>query len=232
MQYQKVIEQLGYSPREAKVYLASLRLGEAHISDIAEKVHMPRTSVQAIVDRLHADGLINFYVMRRYKYWVAENPAHILALLQKKEEILQEAIPALAEIRKQARLKTYNKKPEEVLSQVTNCLSNAVHPTLISDNDCTVMYVNKAWEQLFGYTLDEVVGKDTRMFDSGKTPREVELAMWKSLNKHRLFQSCDIVDKKKNGTLFSMQTTIFSLRLGETFFYVQLLEELPPNPVE
>jgi len=38
MQYQKVIEQLGYSPREAKVYLASLRLGEAHISDIAEKV--------------------------------------------------------------------------------------------------------------------------------------------------------------------------------------------------
>lgn len=227
MQYQKVIEQLGYSPREAKVYLASLRLGEAHISDIAEKVGMPRTSVQAIVDRLHADGLVNFYVMRRYKYWVAENPEHILFLLQKKEEALQEALPALTEIRKMARRKSFTSNSKELFSQISTCLSNAVQPTLVADDDCTIQYVNQAWEHLFGYTLEEVKGKDTRILSSGETDRSVYKKMWQALNKRQMFQSPEIIDKKKDGTFFSAQTTIFSIKLGETFFFAQILEEKP-----
>jgi PAS domain S-box-containing protein len=226
MQYQKVIEKLGYSPREAKVYLASLRMGEAHISDIAEKVNMPRTSVQAIMDRLHADGLVNFYVMRRYKYWVAENPKHILFNLQKKEEILLEAIPALTEIRKMARRKSYNKNSEEVFTRVVNCLSSAVQPTLVADDDCAIQYVNHAWEQLFGYTLQEVKGKETKLLSSGNTDPEVYQNMWRCLNKRHMFQSNKIIDKKKDGSIFSMQTTIFSVKLGETYFFVQILEEI------
>jgi len=227
MQYQKVIEQLGYSPREAKVYLASLRLGEAHISDIAEKVGMPRTSVQAIMDRLHTDGLVNFYVMRRYKYWAAESPEHILFRLQKKEEALLEAIPALTEIRKMARRKSYQKRPDEIFSQVASCLSNVVHPVLVADDDSTIQYVNHAWENQFGYTYEEVRGKATNMLSSGKTDPAVYQKMWQSLNKRQMFQSTAIVDKKKDGTLFSMQTTIFSIKLSETFFFVQILEEIP-----
>ena len=226
MQYQKVIEKLGYSPREAKVYLASLRLGEAHISDIAEKAGMPRTSVQAIMDRLHADGLVNFYVMRRYKYWVAENPEHILFNLQKKEEILLEAIPALTEMRKMARRKAYNENSEEMFSRVTNCLSSAVQPMLVADDDCSIQYVNHAWEHLFGYTLEEIKGKETRILSSGKTDPAVYKAMWRCLNKRCMFQSEDVIDKKKDGTLCTMRTTIFSIKLGETYFFVQILEEI------
>jgi len=229
MQYQKVIEQLGYSPREAKVYLASLRLGEAHISDIADKVGMPRTSVQAIMERLHADGLVNYYVMRRYKYWVAENPQHILFNLQKKEEILQDAIPALTEIRKMARRKVFNKKPEELFSQISNCLSNSVQPTLVADDDCTIRYVNHAWEELFGYSLEEVRGKETKLLSSGETDPGVYKAMWRCLNKRHMFQGGEIIDKKKDGTLFTLQTTIFSIKLAETYFFVQILEEKDPE---
>jgi len=228
MQYQKVIEQLGYSPREAKVYLASLRLGEAHISDIAEKVGMPRTSVQAIMDRLHADGLVNFYVMRRYKYWVAENPKHILFNLQKKEEALLEAIPALSEIRKMASRKSYKENAEEVFSRVSDCLTNAVQPTLVADDDCGIRYVNHAWEELFGYTLAEVKGKETKLLASSKTDPAIYKEMWECLNKRHMFQSDTIIDKKKDGSLFSLKTTIFSIKLGETYFFVQILEEITP----
>jgi len=226
MQYQKVIEQLGYSSREAKVYLASLRLGEAHISDIAEKVHMPRTSVQAIMDRLHEDGLVNFYVMRRYKYWVAENPQHILFNLQKKEEALLEAIPALSEIRKMARRKAFKENSEEVFSRISNCLANSVQPALVTDDDCGILYVNHAWEELYGYVLSEVKGRETNLLSSGKTEPAVYKEMWKCLNKRHMFQSDVIVDKKKDGTLFSLKTTIFSIKLCETYFFVQILEEV------
>src|SRR3989344_4938637 len=96
MQAQKIIEQLGFSAKEAKVYLAALNLGEAHISDIAEKVKLPRTSAQMIVDKLHKEGLMNFYVMRRYKYWTAEKPERLMMLLQEREAILRSAMPNLS----------------------------------------------------------------------------------------------------------------------------------------
>lgn len=37
MQTQKIIEQLGYSSKEAKVYLVALSLGDCHVSDISKK---------------------------------------------------------------------------------------------------------------------------------------------------------------------------------------------------
>ena len=62
MQTQKIIEQLGYTQNEAKVYIAALSLGECHVSDIAGKLKLPPSSVGVIVERLHKDGLMNFYV--------------------------------------------------------------------------------------------------------------------------------------------------------------------------
>src|SRR3989344_8904944 len=103
MQIQKVIEQLGYTLKEAKVYLAALGLGESHISDIAARVKMPRSSVQSIVDGLHKDGLMNFYVQRRYKYWIAENPERLLANHKRREEAMRAAMPELTALRKATR---------------------------------------------------------------------------------------------------------------------------------
>ena len=113
MQNQKVIEQLGYSPKEAKVYLASLSLGEAHISDIADKAKIPRSTAQVIVDRLQKDGLMNFYVMRRYKYWVAEKPERLLDMLKQREAIIETALPKLVAIRQESKIevmKVYTKR--------------------------------------------------------------------------------------------------------------------------
>lgn len=225
MQYQKIIEQLGYSRKEAKVYLASLRLGEAHISDIAYKVEMPRSTVQAIVDRLHEDGLMNFYVMRRYKYWVAANPKLLLKSLQRKEELIEEAIPALVEMRKLARQKNYNKKPLHPISQISISTNNAAQAMLVADKEGVIQFVNTEWEKLFGYTIDEVRGKETRMLSSGETPKEVYEELWYSVINRGLFQTDRVIDKKKDGTLFKMKTSIFSLEHGDQVYFVQVLEE-------
>jgi PAS domain S-box-containing protein len=225
MQYQKVIEQLGYTPREAKVYLASLRLGEAHISDIAQKVQLPRTSAQVIVDKLHADGLMNFYIMRRYKYWVAENPERLLTNLKKREENIEAALPALAEMRKIARQKKHNKDPEHAVNMMKVCADNFNQPMLVADEEALIVYVNTAWEKQFGYVLDEVQNKSTKMLASGKTKPHVYKAMWQALDNGRLFQTSEVVDKRKDGSLFSTQTTVLIMEHGETKYFVQVLEE-------
>lgn len=95
MHIQKYIEQLGYRRNEVRVYLASLGLGEATISEIAEKAQLPRTSVQTIVGKLHRKNLLNFYLRRRRKYWVAENPEKLLIDFRAKEAALKEIMPQL-----------------------------------------------------------------------------------------------------------------------------------------
>lgn len=99
MHLQKSIEQLGYKPNEAKIYLAALSLGEATISEIAQKAKIPRTTVQLLLLNLQRDGLINFYVKKRRRLWLAENPEKLLIRLKEKEVFLKEVMPQLQALR-------------------------------------------------------------------------------------------------------------------------------------
>lgn len=228
MQNQKVIEQLGYSPNEAKIYLASLSLGEAHISDISAKVKMPRSTVQVIVERLHEAGLMNFYIMRHHKYWVAEKPERLLEIMKKREATMEAALPELSSLRQASR--SNNKKRDSFFVESFKLLkiySDTFHqPTLITNSDAEIVYVNKAWEKEFGYTFEEVQGENPRIFQSGKTDRSVYDNMWKALKSDTLFQSDKIIDKRKDGTLLNLLTTIFPIHHGNRTFYMQILNDI------
>lgn len=227
MQIQKVIENLGFSAKEAKVYLVALYLGESHISDIAAKVKMPRSSVQVIIDRLHKEGLMNFYTMRRYKYWVAENPEKLLATLKQREVIIQEALPKLVAIKKAGWEKRPKADSENSPLEILRMLADSSdQPILIANESVGIEYVNGAWEKQFGYALEEVRGKNPKILDSGKTPRHVYEKMWKVLRTGQMFQSDEIIDKKKNGSFFNLLTTIFSLKRKGRLFYVQILNDI------
>lgn len=225
MQIQKIIEQLGFSVKEAKVYLAALGLGECHISDIAEKVKLPRTSTQVIVDKLHKAGLMNFYVMRRYKYWVAENPERILHNLKQRENLVQEALPRLSALKRSGRNKNMKKDAHSLeLFHVLADTSN--QPVLVVNGEIEIEYVNEAWEKQFGYTLQEVHGQNPRIFKSGETPDEVYKKMWHTLNAEKLFQTDEIIDKRKDGTFFNLLTTIFPVRHEGNIFFIQILDDI------
>jgi len=117
MHIQKVIEQFGYTPNEARVYLTVLHKGECTIADIAATTTMPRTSVKVIVDALHKDGLLNYYVKKRYKYWIAESPEKLLARLRERETALRSVLPDLNALRHQSGAKPIVKiysGPEEI----------------------------------------------------------------------------------------------------------------------
>lgn len=228
MQNQKVIEQLGYSQSEAKVYLVSLSLGEARISDIANKVKMPRSTVQVIAERLHEAGLMNFYEMSRYKYWVAEKPELLLEILKKREATIEAALPELLKIRHASRNKARKidplyKKSLEILSL---CSQSSHQPTLITNSDVEIVYVNEAWQKQFGYSAEEVNGQKPSALCSGKTPRDEYVAMWRALKADTLFQSDKIIDQRKDGTHFNLLTTIFPLYHANRKFYIQILNDI------
>ena len=99
MHIQKSLEQIGYGTNEAKTYLASLSLGETTITEIASKAKIPRTTCQNSISILQQEGLINSFVRRRRKYWIAENPQKILSRLKEKETTLKALMPELQALR-------------------------------------------------------------------------------------------------------------------------------------
>ena len=102
LQTQKAIEQLGYTAHEAQVYIAALQIGECHVIDLARRLKLPPSSVQVIVEKLHKNGLMSFFVKNRYKYWVAEKPQRLLTQLLQREEAVRTIIPLLTSLQKKS----------------------------------------------------------------------------------------------------------------------------------
>lgn len=224
MQIQKVIEQLGFSAREAKVYLTSLILGECHVSYIAEKLKLPRTSIQVIVNKLSKKGLMHFYVMRRYKYWVAESPERLLHNLKKSEDILKEAMPRLIAFKRDNGGRKTSHDSSQSLGFFRMLADASELPILITNESIEIKYTNSAWEKQFGYSLEEVRGENPKIFESGDTPSEVNHHIRDTLKNEKMFQTDEVMGKKKDGTTFKLITTIFPVRHNGFLFYIQILD--------
>lgn len=99
MRVQTIIEHLGYPANQAKIYLASLKMGEAAVSTIAEQVVLPRTTVAELLLALHKHGMMNYYIKHGRKYWVAESPNRLMGMLKEREIMLASALPQLRGMR-------------------------------------------------------------------------------------------------------------------------------------
>jgi sugar-specific transcriptional regulator TrmB len=99
MNISSVIEQLGFPPNHVKIYLAALKMGECSISELAEKVGMPRTSVTQIAQAMQKEGLLNTYAKRGKHFWSAANPDSLLNTIKDHESSLRTILPALHAMR-------------------------------------------------------------------------------------------------------------------------------------
>lgn len=64
----------GLRPRQARVYLTLLALGEAPASTIAERASLPRLTTYSILERLEEMGLVCFYEKRRVRMYKGNSP--------------------------------------------------------------------------------------------------------------------------------------------------------------
>lgn len=72
-----ILKDIGLSQSETDVYVASLKLGEAQVTDIAHACRMTRTTAASILERLEERGLVSVHRSKgRTLYWI-EDP-HVL----------------------------------------------------------------------------------------------------------------------------------------------------------
>lgn len=162
----EILQKIGFSEKEAKVYLAILELGIAKIPEIARKSETKRTTVYPVVNSLIQKGLVSYYQSKNTKQFIAESPQRINLFLQEKREALGEVMPQLEALAKNQA----ETKPEVLFYQGANDCFKIFEQSLEEENS-EIKYLGSA-KQYFqiitkenerNYYIPERIKKNIKM---------------------------------------------------------------------
>ena len=86
----KLLESIGLTEGETKVYLALLKLGETKTGPLANEAQVSSSKVYKILDRLIKKGLVGHVTKGKIQYFSAQEPKRILEYMDNKEKELKE----------------------------------------------------------------------------------------------------------------------------------------------
>jgi PAS domain S-box-containing protein len=93
------------------------------------------------------------------------------------------------------------------LQRFFNIVENSINPVQITDLTGKMVYVNPAFVKASGYSKDELLGKNPRIFGSGKMPKKFWDKMWQTISSGNTWFG-EVEDRKKNGKPFFSQLLI------------------------
>lgn len=106
-------------------------------------------------------------------------------------------------------------------------LQNSPLSVVVTDLDANIVFANKKVYELTGYTSEELLGKNPRIFQSGLTPRETYEKLWSCLLRGETWMG-EFCNKKKNGEIFWESATITPLKdeNGRIINYIGIKEDI------
>lgn len=76
----EILEKLGLSNKEARLYLSLLELGPAVVSDIAKKAHMNRSTAYVVLGFLIKRGFVSISDIKSVRLYTPTSPEHLVRL--------------------------------------------------------------------------------------------------------------------------------------------------------
>lgn len=98
---------------------------------------------------------------------------------------------------------------------------------MITDVDANIIRVNQAFQDITGYSSEEVLGKNPRILSSGRHDKTFFIGLWQHLLTYG-FWSGEIWDRRKNGQVYPKELTITAVKddTGRTTEYVSLFSDI------
>jgi len=101
---------------------------------------------------------------------------------------------------------------------------------LVTDAQGDILRVNQAFTVITGYSAEEVIGKNPRLFHSGMHDPDFYEDMWKSISGHDSWEG-EIWNRRKNGEVFPEHLTITAVKNADGVItnYVANLTDITLN---
>jgi PAS domain S-box-containing protein len=106
--------------------------------------------------------------------------------------------------------KTLALPPEASSWTISQIVEGTGDMVMVTDRQGQIVYANRAFEQVTGYNLAEVLGQTPRLLKSGVHEQGFYRRLWGSLQQGETFMS-ELTNRKKNGELYQTLVTILPL---------------------
>jgi diguanylate cyclase (GGDEF)-like protein/PAS domain S-box-containing protein len=116
---------------------------------------------------------------------------------------------------------TQARQTENSLRTLSVAVEQSPVSVVITGLDAAISYVNPQFTAITGYTLDEVVGQNPSVLQSGLTDQKVFEEMWEQLARGQAWTG-EFVNRRKNGEIFYEEAHIAPVQdiAGNTVQYV------------
>jgi sugar-specific transcriptional regulator TrmB len=99
-----ILQDLGFSLNESKIYEALLEIGECSISEIANRTGIHRRSIYDTLNRLTQKGVVSPIIGTKESKFAPVDPAKFLEIIEEKRIKLQEALPDMQNLYEQKKI--------------------------------------------------------------------------------------------------------------------------------
>lgn len=106
---------------------------------------------------------------------------------------------------------TDRKRAEQQLRLQAAALESAANGIVLIDREGTIIWVNPAFTRLTGHTPDEVIGRNLRLFQSGKHDQGFYAHLWETILSGKIWHG-EIINRRKDGSLYPEEQTITPVR--------------------
>ncbi len=96
------------------------------------------------------------------------------------------------------------------LRKMSRAMEQSADMVVITDLEARIEYVNDAFVQTTGYSLQEVLGRNPRFLQTGNTPVQTYVEMWAALKTGRVWQG-EFHNRRKDGSEFIEHAVITPL---------------------
>ncbi|MCK5850085.1 MAG: PAS domain S-box protein [Kiritimatiellae bacterium] len=102
-------------------------------------------------------------------------------------------------------------RTDEDLKRLAAAVHAAAECIVVTDKTGTIQYINPCFEEMTGYTKDEILGKTPRILKSGKHDDDFYKNLWNTISRGDTWHG-RFTNKKKDGTSFEEEATISPVR--------------------
>ncbi len=150
MQLDRLLNQMGFSKNESKVYLAALESGPSSAQDLAQQAGLPRTTVYSVLEYLVARGVVGKTVKQGKTRFLADPPEKLLSIVTELRAQVEKSLPQLEAV--------YNKsetKPKIYFYEGKGAIRKAFDDTLAVKPEEILMWNTDLYFNFERYGLDK-----------------------------------------------------------------------------
>jgi len=119
------------------------------------------------------------------------------------------------------------KEFELKLETLSKAITHAPVSVIITDSNGIIEFVNPKFTEITGYCIEEAIGQNMNIVNSGHHPKEFHVKLWETISSGKDWNGT-FLNKKKNGTLYWEQSSVSGIinKNGDIEHYVTVKEDI------